>query len=151
MNELQLYRQTEPSAERGYKIRPSTSAPTTRATPRSTRSRASASATTTRRSSRLICEVTEGRPAEPDLAFGHAVTTVVDAVEKSAKQRRWAHLTRSEAANAERGSAAEAIDLDAFSGARSTQVRIRQGKIKRPVIPPGAVRVPFRGQRGVYA
>jgi predicted dehydrogenase len=37
----------------------------------------------------LICAIAEGRPAEPDFAFGDAVTRVIDAVEKSAKERRW--------------------------------------------------------------
>jgi len=40
----------------------------------------------------LICALAEGRPAEPDFRFGHEITRVIEAVEKSANERRWVRV-----------------------------------------------------------
>jgi predicted dehydrogenase len=40
----------------------------------------------------LICAIAEGRPAEPDFAFGHKITQTIDAVLKSVAERRWVRL-----------------------------------------------------------
>ena len=40
----------------------------------------------------LICALAEGRPAEPDFAFGHRITQAIDAVQKSIAERRWVRI-----------------------------------------------------------
>jgi predicted dehydrogenase len=40
----------------------------------------------------LICAIAEGRPAEPDFAFGHKITQAIDAVQRSIAERRWVRL-----------------------------------------------------------
>ena len=40
----------------------------------------------------LICAIAEGRPAEPDFAFGHKITQTIDAVLKSVAERRWVRV-----------------------------------------------------------
>ena len=40
----------------------------------------------------LICAIAEGRPAEPDFAFGHKITQTIDAVLTSIAERRWVHI-----------------------------------------------------------
>ena len=42
--------------------------------------------------SKRICAIAEGRPAEPDFAFGHKITQAIDAVLKSITERRWVRL-----------------------------------------------------------
>jgi predicted dehydrogenase len=93
MNELQLYRHTEPSSERGYKcIYIGPDHPGYAAFHPIPGIGLGYNDQKIIEARELICAVAEGRPAEPDFAFGDAVTRVIDAVEKSAKERRWVRL-----------------------------------------------------------
>ena len=90
MNELQLYRHTEPAAERGYKtIYIGPDHPGYAAFHPIPGIGLGYNDQKIIEARELICAVAEGRPAEPDFAFGHAVTRVIDAVQKSADERRW--------------------------------------------------------------
>jgi predicted dehydrogenase len=93
MNELKLYRHTDPAAERGYKtiyigpehpgyagFHPIPGVGLGYNDQKILEAR------------ELICALAEGRPAEPDFAFGHKITQVIDAVLKSIAEKRWVQV-----------------------------------------------------------
>lgn len=93
MNEVQLYRHTEPAAERGYK--------TVFIGPEHPNYGAffpipgiglGYNDQKIIEARELICAIAEGRPAEPDFAFGHKITQTIDAVQKSIAERRWVRV-----------------------------------------------------------
>ena len=45
-----------------------------------------------RRLTTILAADVEGRPAEPDFAFGHKITLVIEAVLRSAAARRWVRV-----------------------------------------------------------
>ena len=93
MNELQLYRHTDPAAERGYKcVYIGPDHPGYAAFHPIPGIGLGYNDQKIIEARELIAAVAEGRPAEPDFAFGHAVTRVLDAVQRSAEERRWVKL-----------------------------------------------------------
>ena len=90
MNELKLYRHGEPLAERGYKtiyigpehpgfagFHPLPGIALGYNDQKIIEAR------------EFLAAIAEGRPAEPDFAFGHKITLVIEAVLRSAAERRW--------------------------------------------------------------
>ncbi len=93
MNELQLYRHTDPAAERGYKcVYIGPEHPGYAAFHPIPGIGLGYNDQKIIEARELIVAVAEGRPAEPDFAFGHAVTRVIDAVQRSAEERRWVRV-----------------------------------------------------------
>ena len=93
MNELKLYRNTDPPAERGYKtVYIGPDHPGYAAFHPIPGIGLGYNDQKILEARELICAIAEGRPAEPDFAFGDAVTRVIDAVQKSADERRWVRI-----------------------------------------------------------
>ena len=93
MNELQLYRHTDPPAERGYKtIYIGPEHPGYAAFHPIPGVGLGYNDQKILEARELICAIAEGRPAEPDFAFGHAITRTIDAVQRSVDERRWVRL-----------------------------------------------------------
>jgi predicted dehydrogenase len=93
MNELNLYRHTDPAGERGYKtlfLAPEFPgyAPF-HPIPGNALGYNDQKIIEARE---LICAIAEGRPAEPDFRFGHEITRVIDAVLRSTEERRWVRI-----------------------------------------------------------
>jgi len=89
MNELKLYRHTDPPAERGYKtIYLAPEHPGYRAFHPIPGNALGYNDQKIIEARELICAIAEGRPAEPDFAFGHKITQTIDAVLKSIEERR---------------------------------------------------------------
>ena len=90
MNELQLYRHTDPAAERGYKtVYIGPEHPGYAAFHPIPGVGLGYNDQKIIEARELICAIAEGRPAEPDFAFGHQITQTIDAVLKSIEERRW--------------------------------------------------------------
>jgi predicted dehydrogenase len=93
MNELNLYRHTDEAGERGYKTLylapefPGYAA--FHPIPGNALGYNDQKIIEVRE---LICAIAERRPAEPDFRFGHEITRVIDAVLKSAEERRWVRI-----------------------------------------------------------
>ncbi|MGH6913737.1 MAG: Gfo/Idh/MocA family protein [Geminicoccales bacterium] len=93
MNELLLYRHTEPSAERGYKtIFIGPDHPGYGAFHPIPGIGLGYNDQKIIEAREILAAVAEGRPAEPDFAFGHEVTRTIDAVLRSIEERRWVRL-----------------------------------------------------------
>jgi predicted dehydrogenase len=90
MNELKLYRHTDPPAERGYKtIYLAPEHPGYGAFHPIPGNALGYNDQKIIEARELICALAEGRPAEPDFAFGHKITQTIDAVQRSVDERRW--------------------------------------------------------------
>ena len=93
MNELKLYRHTDPPAERGYKtIYLAPEHPGYRAFHPIPGNALGYNDQKIIEARELICAIAEARPAEPDFAFGHKITQAIDAVQKSIEERRWVRV-----------------------------------------------------------
>jgi predicted dehydrogenase len=93
MNELNLYRHTDPAGERGYKtLYLAPEFPGYAAFHPIPGNALGYNDQKIIEARELVCAIAEGRPAEPDFRFGHEITRVIDAVLKSAEQRRWVRL-----------------------------------------------------------
>lgn len=93
MNELNLYRHTDPAGERGYKtLFLAPEYPGYAAFHPIPGNALGYNDQKIIEARELICAVAEGRPAEPDFAFGHKITQVIDAVLKSIEERRWVRV-----------------------------------------------------------
>ena len=93
MNELKLYRHTDPPAERGYKtVYLAPEHPGYGAFHPIPGNSLGYNDQKIIEARELIVAVAEGRPAEPDFAFGHKITCVIDAVLASITERRWVRL-----------------------------------------------------------
>lgn len=93
MNELQLYRHTDPAAERGYKtVYIGPEHPGYAAFHPIPGVGLGYNDQKILEARELLCAIAEGRPAEPDFAFGHKITQTIDAVLKSIAERRWVRL-----------------------------------------------------------
>ena len=93
MNELQLYRHGDPAAERGYKtIYLAPEHPGYGAFHPIPGNSLGYNDQKILEARELISAIAEGRPAEPDFAFGHRITRTIDAVLRSIDQRRWVHV-----------------------------------------------------------
>jgi predicted dehydrogenase len=93
MNELLLYRHTEPPGERGYKtIYIGPEHPGYGAFHPIPGIGLGYNDQKIIEAREIVAAVAERRPAEPDFAFGHEVTRAIDAVLRSIEQRRWVRL-----------------------------------------------------------
>jgi predicted dehydrogenase len=93
MNELKLYRHTDPPAERGYKtVYIGPEHPGYAAFHPIPGVGLGYNDQKILEARELICAIAEGRPAEPDFAFGHKITRTIDAVLTSIAERRWVRL-----------------------------------------------------------
>jgi predicted dehydrogenase len=93
MNELKLYRHGDPAAERGYKtIYLAPEHPNYGAFHPIAGNALGYNDQKIIEARELICAIAEGRPAEPDFAFGHQITQAIDAVQKSITERRWVRI-----------------------------------------------------------
>jgi predicted dehydrogenase len=93
MNELLLYRHTEPSAERGYKtIFIGPDHPGYGAFHPIPGIGLGYNDQKIIEAREIVAAVAERRPAEPDFAFGHEVTRTIEAVLRSIEERRWVRL-----------------------------------------------------------
>jgi len=93
MNELQLYRHTDPPAERGYKtIYLAPEHPGYGAFHPIPGNALGYNDQKIIEARELICAIAEGRPVEPDFAFGDKITRTVDAVLRSIAERRWVRV-----------------------------------------------------------
>jgi predicted dehydrogenase len=90
MNELKLYRHTDRPGERGYKtLFLAPEYPGYAAFHPIPGNALGYNDQKIIEARELICALAEGRPAEPDFAFGHKITQAIDAVLKSIAERRW--------------------------------------------------------------
>jgi predicted dehydrogenase len=90
MNELKLYRHGDPAAERGYKtVYLAPEHPNYGAFHPIAGNALGYNDQKIIEARELICALAEGRPAEPDFAFGHKITQTIDAVLRSIEERRW--------------------------------------------------------------
>ena len=93
MNEIKLYRHTDPPAERGYKtIYLAPEHPGYGAFHPMAGVTIGYNDQKILEARELICAIKEGRPAAPDFAFGHENMRVIDAVAKSIEERRWVRI-----------------------------------------------------------
>ena len=93
MNELKLYRHTDPSAERGYKtVYIGPDHPNFAAFHPLPGIGLGYNDQKIIEARELIVAVAEGRPLEPDFTFGHKITQVIDAVLRSVEERRWVRV-----------------------------------------------------------
>jgi predicted dehydrogenase len=93
MNELLFYRHTEPPGERGYKtIYIGPEHPGYGAFHPIPGIGLGYNDQKIIEAREIVAAVAEGRPAEPDFAFGHEVTRAIDAVLRSIEERRWVQL-----------------------------------------------------------
>jgi predicted dehydrogenase len=93
MNELKLYRHGDPAAERGYKtIYLAPEHPNYGAFHPIAGNALGYNDQKIIEARELICAIAEGRPAEPDFAFGDKITQAIDAVQKSIEERRWVRI-----------------------------------------------------------
>ncbi|MFQ5971809.1 MAG: Gfo/Idh/MocA family protein [Alphaproteobacteria bacterium] len=93
MNELQLYRLDDPSAERGYKtIYIGPDHPGYAAFHPIAGIGLGYNDQKIIEAREIVAAVAEGRPAHPDFGFGHKVSVTLEAVEKSIAARRWVRL-----------------------------------------------------------
>jgi predicted dehydrogenase len=93
MNELKLYRHTDPSAERGYKtVYIGPDHPNFAAFHPLPGIGLGYNDQKIIEARDLIVAVAEGRPLGPDFAFGHKISQVIDAVLKSVEERRWVRV-----------------------------------------------------------
>jgi predicted dehydrogenase len=93
MNELKLYRHTDPAAERGYKtIYLAPEHPGYGAFHPIPGNSLGYNDQKILEARELICAIAEDRPAAPDFAFGHRITQTIDAVLKSIDERRWVRI-----------------------------------------------------------
>jgi predicted dehydrogenase len=93
MNELNLYRHTDPAGERGYKtLYLAPEFPGYAAFYPIPGNALGYNDQKIIEARELICAIAEGRPAEPDFRFGHEITRVIDAVLKSTEERRWVRI-----------------------------------------------------------
>jgi predicted dehydrogenase len=93
MNELKLYRHTDPSAERGYKtVYIGPDHPNFAAFHPLPGIGLGYNDQKIIEARDLIVAVAEGRPLEPDFAFGHRISQVIDAVLTSVEERRWVRV-----------------------------------------------------------
>jgi predicted dehydrogenase len=93
MNELQLYRHTDAAGERGYKrLYLAPEFPGYAAFHPIPGNALGYNDQKILEARELICALAEDRPAEPDFRFGHEITRVIDAVQKSATERRWVRI-----------------------------------------------------------
>jgi predicted dehydrogenase len=93
MNELNLYRHTDRAGERGYKtLFLAPEYPGYAAFHPIPGNALGYNDQKIIEARELICAVAEGRPAEPDFAFGHKITQVIDAVLRSIEERRWVRV-----------------------------------------------------------
>ena len=93
MNELQLYRHSDPAAERGYKtIYLAPEHPGYGAFHPIPGNSLGYNDQKILEARELISAIAEGRPAEPDFAFGHRITRTIDAVLRSIDERRWVRV-----------------------------------------------------------
>ena len=93
MNEIKLYRHTDPPAERGYKtIYLAPEHPGFGAFHPMAGVSIGYNDQKILEARELICAIKEGRPAAPDFAFGHENMRVIDAVARSIEERRWVRI-----------------------------------------------------------
>jgi predicted dehydrogenase len=93
MNELKLYRHGDPPAERGYKtVYLAPEHPNYGAFHPIAGNALGYNDQKIIEARELICALAEGRPAEPDFAFGHKITQTIDAVLRSIEERRWVRV-----------------------------------------------------------
>ena len=93
MNELNLYRHTERPGERGYKtLFLAPEYPGYAAFHPIPGNALGYNDQKIIEARELICAIAEGRPAEPDFAFGHKITQTIDAVLRSIEDRRWVRV-----------------------------------------------------------
>jgi predicted dehydrogenase len=93
MNELKLYRHGDPAAERGYKtIYLAPEHPGYGAFHPIPGNSLGYNDQKILEARELICAIAQGRPAEPDFAFGHRITRTIDAVLRSIDERRWVRV-----------------------------------------------------------
>jgi predicted dehydrogenase len=93
MNELNLYRHTDPPGERGYKtLFLAPEYPGYAAFHPIPGNALGYNDQKIIEARELICAIAEGRPAEPDFAFGHKITQAIDAVLRSVAERRWVRV-----------------------------------------------------------
>jgi predicted dehydrogenase len=93
MNELKLYRHTDPSAERGYKtVYIGPDHPNFAAFHPLPGVGLGYNDQKIIEARELIVAVAEGGPLEPDFGFGHKISQVIDAVLRSAEERRWVRI-----------------------------------------------------------
>jgi predicted dehydrogenase len=93
MNELKLYRHGDPAAERGYKtVYLAPEHPNYGAFHPIAGNALGYNDQKIIEARELICALAEGRPAEPDFAFGHKITQTIDAVLRSIEERRWVRV-----------------------------------------------------------
>jgi predicted dehydrogenase len=99
MNELKLYRHTDPAGERGYKtLYLAPEYPGYAAFHPIPGNALGYNDQKIIEARELICAIAEGRPAEPDFRFGHEITRVIDAVLRSVAERRWVRIDEIEGA-----------------------------------------------------
>jgi predicted dehydrogenase len=93
MNELQVYRHTDAPGDRGYKrLYLAPEFPGYAAFHPIPGNALGYNDQKILEARELICALAEGRPAEPDFRFGHEITRVIDAVQKSTTERRWVRI-----------------------------------------------------------
>jgi predicted dehydrogenase len=93
MNELKLYRHGDPPAERGYKtVYIGPEHPGYAAFHPLPGVGLGYNDQKIIEARDLIVAVAEGRPLEPDFAFGHKISQVIDAVLTSVEERRWVRV-----------------------------------------------------------
>jgi predicted dehydrogenase len=93
MNELNLYRHTDPPGERGYKtLFLAPEYPGYAAFHPIPGNALGYNDLKIIEARELVCALAEGRPAEPDFAFGHQITRTIDAVLVSIAERRWVRV-----------------------------------------------------------
>ena len=93
MNEFQLYRHGDPPAERGYKtVMLAPEHPNYGAFHPITGNALGYNDQKIIEAHELLCAIAEGRPAEPDFAFGHRISQTIDAVLLSIAERRWVRV-----------------------------------------------------------
>jgi predicted dehydrogenase len=93
MNEIQLYRHGDPPAERGYKtILLAPEHPNYGAFHPITGNALGYNDQKIIEAHELLSAIAEGRPAEPDFAFGHRISQTIDAVLLSIAERRWVRV-----------------------------------------------------------
>jgi predicted dehydrogenase len=93
MNELKLYRHTDPPGDRGYKtLYLAPEYPGYAAFHPIPGNALGYNDQKIIEARELLCAVAEGRPATPDFRFGHEITRVIDAVLKSVEERRWVRI-----------------------------------------------------------
>ena len=93
MNELKLYRHTDPDSEKGYKtIYIGPEHPGYKAFFGLAGIGLGYNDQKIIEAHELITAVAQGRPAHPDVRFAYGVNKVLDAIERSSTERRWGEV-----------------------------------------------------------